>query len=141
MPPFKPNPLGILKASDLAWQYYGFPVRSILAYDAVATAPDTPIVLYGPDPRRIKVEISLQNTGLTADLISLGENQDMVDNFAGLNISLNPGVQLLIVRTFLTDLDNLTSALWLNSLANSWQVGARETLLVPVPVDIVPENV
>jgi hypothetical protein len=134
MAAFKPNPLGILKCRDLVELYYGFPmvgdVREQLVYVQAASGV-TPVV--EPDPRRIRLELTLANVNGAFSSLFLGTRTQMDTGKAAV-YTLPAHSTLILTRDFLTDLDTVCLPMLARSSVGNWEVFVRETILTPTPI-------
>jgi hypothetical protein len=128
---------GILRARDIAALYYGARMVAFAKYSFFSVGKFDRVQILGPDPRRIKFELYLFNTGSAASDINIADDIETL-NTAPLDVSAGPGLTVVIRRTFLSDLDAVCLPLWVVPIVNTWTVSVRETLLTPAPVDEVP---
>jgi hypothetical protein len=128
------NPKWILKCRDLVELYYGARMVTATRHKTILFSASVQAQILTVDPRRIGFNLVLGNEGAASILISISDTQTDIANNA-LLYDVPVGGSILVNRSFLSDLDSVSSELWMLCGDTNLDVSVRETFLTPLPED------
>src|ERR1700723_1909123 len=126
--------LGILRCRDLVELYYGARLVTDTRESQYAGDINVFAQLIPADQRRIKYEIVMSNTDAALQTAILTSPRG-ADAGQGQQWNLGPNAIAEKDRSFLTDGDAVTAAVFVMISSFNLQVTVRETFLTPAPVD------